>query len=154
MDRQLIQSLIAALTESGLAELEYSTPDATLRLVRHAALGDGYVRTAEAPVQPARSEPALPPVTAPITPPPAASAPAGPAEIAAPLYGVVHLGPSPGAAPFVQPGEAVQAGAVLCLVEAMKAFTELRAPADARVLAVLVRTGQEVDAGQPLFRLG
>ena len=51
------------------------------------------------------------------------------------------------------PGQAVQAGQTLCVIEAMKVFNEVRAEADAVVDAVLVRSGQEVDAGQPLLRL-
>jgi acetyl-CoA carboxylase biotin carboxyl carrier protein len=71
-----------------------------------------------------------------------------------PLHGVVHLHPSPGAPPFVRIGQTVHAGQTLCTVEAMKAFTELRAEADGVIDAILVETGQEVEASQILFRLG
>jgi len=70
----------------------------------------------------------------------------------APLYGVVHLQPTPGEPPFVQAGQAVRAGQTLCVIEAMKVFNEVRAERDATVEAVLVRSGQEVEAGQALFR--
>jgi acetyl-CoA carboxylase biotin carboxyl carrier protein len=74
------------------------------------------------------------------------------AECLAPLYGVVHLQPAPGEPPFVQPGQAVEAGQLLCVIEAMKMFNEVRADHAATVQAVLVHSGQEVEAGQPLFR--
>jgi len=73
--------------------------------------------------------------------------------VRAPLYGVVHLQPSPGEQAFVTPGLAVKAGQTLCVIEAMKVFNEVRAERDAVVEAVLVASGQEVEAGQPLVRL-
>jgi len=73
-------------------------------------------------------------------------------ECPAPLYGVVHLQPTPDEPPFVKAGQAIRAGQILCVIEAMKVFNEVRAEGDATVQAVLVRSGQEVEAGQPLFR--
>ena len=69
------------------------------------------------------------------------------------MFGVVHLQRSPGAPPLVTAGEAVSAGQVLCTIEAMKIFTDLRAEGDGTVAAVLVQSGQEVEAGQALFRM-
>ena len=80
-----------------------------------------------------------------------AAAPAA-SECLAPLYGVVHLQPTPGEPPFVQAGQAIRAGQTLCVIEAMKVFHEVRAERDATVQAVLVHSGQEVEAGQALFR--
>lgn len=140
MDRQTIEALIDALGKSGLAELEYTQDGATLRLVR--------LRKDAAPAAaPLSAEPA------PAAPAPVAAAPSG-QDVLAPLYGVVHLRPSPGAPPFVTPGQRVTAGQPLCLMEAMKVFNELRAERDGVVEAVLVESGQEVEAGQMLFRLG
>jgi acetyl-CoA carboxylase biotin carboxyl carrier protein len=70
----------------------------------------------------------------------------------APLYGVVHLRPTPDEPPFVVAGQAVKAGQTLCVIEAMKVFNEVRAEYDATVAAVLVTSGQEVEAGQALMR--
>ncbi|WP_158746667.1 acetyl-CoA carboxylase biotin carboxyl carrier protein subunit [Acidisphaera sp. L21] len=138
MDRITIKALIDALEASDLAELEYSQDGATLRLVKA-----GCAIAAPAVALPPRP-PALPDA-----PPPAAP----PGEFCSPLYGVVHLRPSPNAPPFVQPGQAIRAGQSLCTVEAMKAFTELRAETDGVVQAILVESGQEVESGQPLFRI-
>jgi acetyl-CoA carboxylase biotin carboxyl carrier protein len=74
-------------------------------------------------------------------------------ECLAPLYGVIHLQPSPGEPLFVQPGQKVAAGQTLCVIEAMKVFNEVRAEADATIVEALVRSGDEVEAGQSLFRL-
>ena len=145
MDRQLIKSLIDALASSDLTELEYSSGGATLRLSKGA----------RAPVSQPAADPA-PPASEPAPPPPAPEprgAAASSGVVAAPLFGIVHLHRSPGTPPLVTAGQAVAAGQVLCLIEAMKVFTELRAEQAGTVAAVLVETGQEVEAGQALFRL-
>lgn len=137
MNQEQIKTLIDALAASDLCELEYSENGATLRLSK----------------QPAPT--AAPRARAPIAAIAAHDAPvasAAPAECLAPLYGVVHLQPTPGEPPFVQAGEAIAAGQTLCVIEAMKVFNEVRAERDATVQAVLVGSGQEVEAGQPLFR--
>ena len=141
MDRQLIKTLIDALAASDLSELEYSRDGETLRLLKRAA----------APAQRAPSVPPEPVAT--VAPLPPAAEPASDI-IAAPLYGIVHLQPNPGAEPFVGVGDMVTAGQVLCVVEAMKVFTELRAERDGTIAAVLVCSDQEVEAGQALFRIG
>lgn len=126
--------LIDALAASDLGELEYSENGSTLRLSKQPA-----------PVAVPRARAAVATHDAPV-------AAAAPAECLAPLYGVVHLQPTPGEPPFVQAGQAIEAGQTLCVIEAMKVFNEVRAERDATVQAVLVGSGQEVEAGQPLFR--
>ncbi|WP_431125221.1 acetyl-CoA carboxylase biotin carboxyl carrier protein [Variovorax paradoxus] len=142
MKQEQIKTLIDALAASDLAELEYSEDGSTLRLVKQSALAAAPTARRTAAARQARAaasaEPALPEAAA--------------AECLAPLYGVVHLQPAPGEPPFVQPGQPVEAGQLLCVIEAMKMFNEVRADAAATVQAVLVQSGQEVDAGQPLFR--
>jgi len=135
MNQEQIKTLIDALAASDLCELEYSENGSTLRLVKQSALA------AERP----RPRAAVAAHDAPV-------AAAAPAECLAPLYGVVHLQPTPGEPPFVQAGQAIEAGQTLCVIEAMKVFNEVRAERDATVQAVLVGSGQEVEAGQPLFR--
>src|SRR5690606_9067020 len=89
------------------------------------------------------------------------AAPAAPAErasvaggeITSPSYGIVHMAPTPGAPPFVEPGASVGAGQTLCVIEAMKVFTPIEANRAGTVAAILVEDGAEVSAGLPLFRL-
>ncbi|SCK25316.1 acetyl-CoA carboxylase biotin carboxyl carrier protein [Variovorax sp. HW608] len=147
MKQEQIKTLIDALAGSDLSELEYSENGSTLRLVKQSAAGSAPRRPLPRAVQnavdaaPARNEPA---------PAPAASAPA---ELCAPLYGVVHLQSSPGEPPFVQAGQSIQAGQTLCVIEAMKVFNEVQIDHAATIAEVLVRSGEEVEAGRPLFRL-
>lgn len=159
MKQEQIRILIDALAASALSELEYSEDGCTLRLVKQGASApparsergaedasaapqaDGNGKDdARAALPGAIQEPAVEPA-------------AGPIECLAPLYGVIHLQPSPGEPLFVQLGQQVAAGQTLCVIEAMKVFNEVRAEADATIAEVLVRSGDEVEAGQPLFRL-
>jgi len=154
MDQQQIKALIDALAASDLSELEYSHNGETLRLVKQSALaaaprsGAGADAARLGAVAPASgSLPSAAPATSALVP-----SVVSPAELAAPLYGVVHLRPSPDEAPFVTVGQAVKAGQTLCVIEAMKVFNEVRAEHDATVQDIVVNSGQEVEAGQPLFR--
>ena len=143
MTPQEIKALIDAMAASDLAEMEFSREGATLRLVRQGA-GASPVRAAVA--SPAISAPSGP---AHITRVPTqASAP----ELTAPLYGVVHWRPGPEEALFVTPGQAVAVGQVVCVIEAMKVFNEVRSERAGTVASLLAESGQEVDAGQPLLR--
>lgn len=144
MDRDLIKALIDALAASDLAELEYRKDGESLRLVKRGA-------AAAAPRAP---EPAVhAPVAAPKEAVPEEAA-SGSDTIDAPLFGIVHLRQEPGGPPLVTEGQAVAAGQVVCLVEAMKVFNQISAARDCVIAAILVESGQEVEAGQPLFRLG
>lgn len=142
MKQEQIKTLIDALAASDLAELEYSENGSTLRLVKLAALGAASAARSPSGVR-----------KAPRQAPQETTAPAvASAECLAPLFGVVHLQPAPGEPPFVQPAQAVEAGQLLCVIEAMKMFNEVRADRTGTVRQVLVQSGQEVEAGQPLFR--
>ena len=140
MNQEQIKTLIDALAASDLAELEYSENGCTLRLVKQAAPGSAPAPRTMAPADADGTA--------------HAAAADGSTECLAPLYGVLHLQPSPDEPPYVQPGQAVKAGQTLCVIEAMKVFNEVRAERDATVQAVLATSGQEVEAGQPLFRFG
>ena len=144
MDQQQIKAFIDAMASSDLAEMEFSQDGWTLRLVRRPA----QEAASSATRRPGLSQPLIGPGT------PTGGDPATGAfsELRAPLYGVVHLQASPGGPPLVTAGMAVKAGQTLCVIEAMKVFNEVRAEHDGVVDAVLVTSGQEVEAGQPLLR--
>lgn len=149
MEQQQIKALIDAMAASDLAEMEFSRDGWTLRL-RRAPLGAGSA----VPPRPAwttdgagaaQTGIAEADADAPLA---RQSVP----EVAAPLHGIVHLQPSPGEPAFVTVGQAVSAGQTLCVIEAMKVFNEVCAEQGGVVAAVLVASGQEVEAGQPLLR--
>jgi acetyl-CoA carboxylase biotin carboxyl carrier protein len=68
------------------------------------------------------------------------------------MFGVIYLRPSPDASDFVSPGTKVTPGTILCVIEAMKVFNEIRADREGAVATVLVSTGDEVEVGQELMR--
>jgi len=143
MEQQQIKALIDAMAASDLQEMEFSQDGWTLRLVRPNAVG--RVGQVDSPSM----------ASAPIGRPALRRAPASaasPKELRAPLFGVLHLRPAPGEPPFVVAGLAVRAGQTVCVIEAMKIFNEVRAEHDGVVDAVLVSSGQEVEAGQALLR--
>ncbi len=160
MNQQQIKILIDALASSDLSELEYSENGWTLRLAKQAlsaSLGrsdrvDGADHSGTAPQ--GSSDESLDARGQRFSAPEEPTGGIAPTDYVAPLYGVVHLQPSPGEPLFVQAGQRVAPGQVLCVIEAMKVFNEVRAEADATIVEVLVRSGDEVEAGQPLFRLG
>jgi acetyl-CoA carboxylase biotin carboxyl carrier protein len=143
VDPQQIKAFIDAMAASDLSEMEFSQDGWTLRLARRGAA----VHVAAAVDAPA---PVATPNNASASQAPAARLVAN--ELTAPLFGVVHLQRSPGDPPFVTAGQTVVAGQTLCVIEAMKVFNEVHAEHDGTVAAMLVTSGQEVEAGQPLLR--
>ena len=73
--------------------------------------------------------------------------------VTAPLVGVFYAAPAPEEPPYVTAGAQVKKGDTLCLIEAMKMMSEVPAPADCVVEAVLVKDGEAVGVGAPLFRI-
>ena len=78
---------------------------------------------------------------------------AAPAQVKAPLVGVFYAAPKPEEPPFVQVGQEVRKGQVLCLVEAMKMMNELTSPVDGIVRAIHGRNGELVEFDQVLFEI-
>ncbi len=85
---------------------------------------------------------------------PVAAAPAGPwRPVKSPMVGTFYAAPEPGAAPFVQPGQSVRVGDVLCIIEVMKLMNTLRAEFDGTVREVAVRDAHPVEYGQVLMQV-
>ena len=142
MELQKIKQLIDVMAASDLAEIELVEGDHRVRLVRRGVTEQPTV--ASRPETPAAGGPARG----------ANEFSKQPADLVlAPLYGVLHLTPSPDAAVFVQPGDTVATGQTLCVIESMKMFHEVKAPRRARIAAVLAQAGEEVQAGAALFHL-
>src|SRR5262245_28490219 len=123
MDAQQIKAFIDAMAASDLDEMEVSHEGWTLRLARHGATGvQREARTAPAPVPPSTARaPAL------------RERSSRSDAVAAPMFGVVHLQQAPGEPPFVAPGDRIEPGQVVCTIEAMKVFNEVRAERGGRV---------------------
>ena len=73
--------------------------------------------------------------------------------VKSPIVGTFYSSPSPGASPFVSPGDHVEKGQVICIVEAMKLMNEIEADATGDIVKCLVTNGQPIEFGQPLFSI-
>ena len=150
MDIRKVKKLIELLEESGIAEIEISEGEESVRISRYAP-GGGPA----APVVHYAAAPA--PIAAPAAAAPAAaaSAPAAPSRndhtVTAPMVGTYYAAPTPGAKPFVDIGSDVSVGDTLCIIEAMKMMNQIESDKAGKVTAVLVKNGEPVEFGQPLF---
>ena len=147
-DTGLIRELAAILREANLGEIEVEQNGLRIKVVKPEAKAV-HVAQAYAPAPAA----AAPPATAPAT----ASAPVSkatlrdhPGAVKSPMVGTVYLQAEEGAARFVKVGDTVNAGATLCLVEAMKTFNPVTAPRGGKVTQILVDNQQPVEFGEPL----
>jgi len=84
---------------------------------------------------------------------PAADPAAGLVELKSPIVGTYYASPSPDAPQYVQVGDRVRQGQVMCIVEAMKLMNEIEAEADGEVVEILIQNAQPVEYGETLFRL-
>jgi len=148
MDLRKLKKLIDLVQESGIAELEITEGEEKVKIVK-----GGAVSVAPGPAS--LPAPAAPEVRA-APPAPAAEPEAGQEGhvIKAPMVGTFYRSPSPDAKPFVEVGQAVKEGDVVCIIEAMKLMNEIDADAAGVIKAILVENGQPVEYGQPLFILG
>jgi len=151
MDIRKIKKLIELLEESGIAEIEIKEGEEAVRISR-------MPTGAAAPMHhhPLASVPMAAPVEMPkaITAPvEAAAAKPRPNEhvITAPMVGTFYASPSPGSKAFIEIGDEVKVGQVLCIIEAMKMMNQIEADKAGRVTSIMARNGDPVEFGQPLF---
>ena len=151
MDIRKVKKLIELLEESGIAEIEISEGEESVRISRyppgqHAA--PPFVHYAPPPA-------AAPMAVAPPMAAMAATAASAPSKadhtVTAPMVGTFYSAATPGAKPFVDIGSEVNVGDTLCIIEAMKMMNQIESDKTGRVTAVLVKNGEPVEFGQPLF---
>jgi acetyl-CoA carboxylase biotin carboxyl carrier protein len=129
-DAELIRTLAALLTETGLTEIEYTVGNRRIRVARTLvattaaapALGAGH----SVPVE-------------------------HPGAVKAPMVGTAYLAPQPGAPPFVRLGDTVAEGQPLLIIEAMKVMNQIRAHCPGRIEQILVTDAQPVEYGAVLM---
>lgn len=148
MDLRKVKKLIELIQQTGVAEIEIKEGEESVRITREGTT------TAATPVYMSAPAPAAAPAPAPAAP--AASATPTPAadhkhSLKSPMVGTVYLSPSPNAKAFVEIGQTVKAGDVICLIEAMKMFNQIEADKSGTVTARLVDNGTPVEFNQPLF---
>ncbi|HLW74842.1 MAG TPA: acetyl-CoA carboxylase biotin carboxyl carrier protein [Gammaproteobacteria bacterium] len=149
MDIRKVKKLIELLEESGIAEIEITEGEESVRISRHSAPPQQMVMQA-APMN-MGAMPAAAPAAAAV--PAAAAAPALPAghQVKSPMVGTFYRSPSPGAKVFVEVGQTVKEGEILCIIEAMKMMNQIESDKAGVVKAILANNGDPVEFGQPLF---
>ncbi len=148
MDIRKVKKLIELLEESGIAEIEISEGDDSVRISRYPQ--GGMAAPVAMPI-PAAAPPNPDAASIPEAQPAVAPAPAAGHEVTAPMVGTFYASPTPGARPFVEIGSQVEAGDTLCIIEAMKMMNQIETDVAGRVVSVQVENGEPVEYGQVLF---
>ncbi|MGV7216316.1 acetyl-CoA carboxylase biotin carboxyl carrier protein [Bradyrhizobium sp. UFLA05-112] len=144
MDLAKIEQLVDLVSRSRIAELELTQDGTRVRILK------GSVPREANPVSPRvphgsdgmrvpRHEPAVPDAEEIVVP--------------APMHGVFYRAAAPNEPPLVEIGTTIEAGQKICIIEAMKTFIDVTAETSGVVLAVLAEDGNEIEAGQALFRI-
>ncbi len=151
MDIRKVKKLIELLDESGIAEIEITEGEESVRISRYSSQAPAPAPApvmAAAPAAPVAAAPAAAPVAAPV---------AEPEEdghaVTAPMVGTFYSAPSPGSADFVQLGDRVNVGDTLCIVEAMKMMNPIEAEVSGTVKSIRAQNGDPVEYGQTLFMI-
>ncbi len=74
-------------------------------------------------------------------------------SIDSPMVGIIYLTPKPSSPPFAKKGQKIKKGDTICLIEAMKTFNEIKSDKDCTIREVMVKNGEAVEFGQPLFEI-
>ena len=153
IDIRKLKELVRLMTSNDLVELDLRDKDEQVTLRRPTPMVAPHV--IHAPVaMPAVQAPAAAPATAAAAPaaaPPAKDSTAGLLKVESPMVGTFYASPAPEKPAFIAAGASVGPDTVVCLVEAMKIFNEIKAGVSGTVERVLVKSGDPVEFGQPLF---
>ena len=149
MDIRKVKKLIELLDESGIAEIEITEGEESVRISRYAP----GTPVAAAPVAMAAPPPAaVAPAAAPAAAPVEAAEPEEDGfEVTAPMVGTFYAASSPGAAPYVQVGDRVNEGDTLCIIEAMKMMNQIEADVSGIVKSIRLQNGEPVEFGQTMI---
>ncbi|HUR36805.1 MAG TPA: acetyl-CoA carboxylase biotin carboxyl carrier protein [Terriglobales bacterium] len=158
MNQKELKELIEFLIEKDIAEFELERGDVKVKIKR-AADAPAEVRYMSAPAAPMAAAPVSAPAPSSAASSPAPATPAAPAAeedlyiAKSPIVGTFYESPSPGAPPFFKIGDTVEAGQILCIIEAMKLMNEIEADKSGEIVKRFVNNGQPVEYGQPLFAI-
>lgn len=155
MNQDELRELVEFLKEQGIAEFELEREGFKVRIKRAVEQSVSAVQFVPAPLPTVPQAMPAPAVGAPT----ASEAPKteikdeaeGLQTVKSPIVGTFYESPSPGSPAFVKPGDQIQVGQVLCIIEAMKLMNEIESEYAGEVMKRLVSNGQPVEYGQPLF---
>ena len=152
MDLKIIRRLVKLVENSNIEELELQEEGFQVRITK----GKGPMVISEPSPIPSSTEVPIPPLhEAPVHEVKAGATSEGESdnvvEICSPMVGTFYRAPAPDADPYVEVGDNIQPGKILCIVEAMKLMNEIEAEVAGKLMKVLVENAQPVEYNQPLF---
>ena len=149
VDLPKIEQLVDLVARSSIAELELTQDGTRIRILKRPDQGAPQVSAppanagnSQAPALNRQEDPAPDAPASAIT------------EVPAPMHGVFYRAAAPDEPPLVEVGARIEAGQKICIIEAMKTFIDVTAETPGVILAILVEDGNEIEAGQALFRIG
>jgi acetyl-CoA carboxylase biotin carboxyl carrier protein len=152
MDIRKVKKLIELLEESGVAEIEITEGEESVRISRYSKSPPAAPMPVHYSAAPPVAAAAAPPQeTAPAAPPPSERAGH---KVLSPMVGTFYRSPSPEAEPFVKVGDTINAGDTLCIIEAMKMMNQIEADVSGKVLSIEAESGEPIEFGQVLFVIG
>jgi len=153
MDIRKVKKLIELLEESNIGEIEIKEGEESVRISRHGnqpAAPVAYAAPAPVPAPASAPAPAEAPAAEAAAP---AAAPVADNAVLSPMVGTFYRAPSPEAPSFIEVGQTVRVGDVLCIVEAMKMMNQIEADRAGTVTAIHVENGEAVEFDQPLISI-
>lgn len=157
-DVRTVEYLLKLMTEHDLAEVDLKEGDQRIRLRKGSAIPAGFLPTPApyphtAPAHPGSNSPPATVQPSPIPASPPAAAARNLLEIKSPMVGTFYSKPKPDKPDFVSVGAAVTPNTVVCLIEAMKLYNDIKAEVSGRIAEVCVNNGDFVEYNQVLFRV-
>ena len=146
MDIRKVKKLIELLDESNVAEIEIHEGEESVRISRHGSGAPQFMLPAAAPAPGASAPPPVP-----ASPPPSSPEIDDACLARSPMVGTFYRSPSPGAKAFIEEGQEVKVGDILCIIEAMKILNQIESERAGVVRTIMVENGQPVEYNQPLF---
>lgn len=149
-DLEKLQTLIEMMEKHGLTEVNLKRGEETWKLRRGPQETVSMVPAMAVPQQPQPT--AIAPTPAPVQKEAAPAVESGPV-IKSPTVGTYYASPTPEDPPFISVGSKVTADTIVCIVEAMKVFNQIPAEINGTITEILVKDGEAIEFGQPLFRV-
>ncbi|NPA58121.1 MAG: acetyl-CoA carboxylase biotin carboxyl carrier protein [Aquificae bacterium] len=146
MDKNLIFEIIEKIKGTKIEEVEFETEKGRIKIRQYIGPKKEIIASSPQPVIEVKEE-----IKAPSPVDVEVSEKQKYHVIKSPLVGTFYRAPSPGAPPFVEEGDMVSKGQVLCIIEALKVMNEIESDVNGRVVKILVENGQPVEYGQELF---
>jgi acetyl-CoA carboxylase biotin carboxyl carrier protein len=157
IDLDWIRRLIDMVDGSGIDSLEISRFGTRVRIAKSppvtVSAAAGAALPSAMPAAPSAPAPAEPAAAAAPEPAAAEEPDSGLVEVHSPMVGTFYRSPAPDAPPYVEPGDRVEKGQTVCILEAMKLMNELEAEVSGTVREICVENAEPVEFGQVLFRI-